>query len=54
MSVNSLKACEVVYNYYLELNNGNKVKALIEYKGIQSKNNLWIVENVLKIEKELK
>lgn len=52
--VNSLKACEIVYNYYLELNNGNKVAALRDYKGIKSKSNMYLVYKVIEIEKELK
>lgn len=52
--INSLKACEVVYNYYLELNNGNKIKALKSYKGIESKDNIYLVYRVLEIEKGLK
>lgn len=52
--INSLKACEVVYNYYLELNNGNKIKALKSYKGIESKDNIYLVYKVLEIEKGLK
>lgn len=52
--INSLRACEVVYNYYLELNNGNKIKALKNYKGIESKDNIYLVYKVLEIEKGLK
>lgn len=52
--INSLKACEVVYNYYLEINKGNKIKSLISYKGIESKDNIYLVYKVLEIEKGLK
>ena len=44
----------MVYNYYLELNNGNKIKALKSYKGIESKDNIYLVYKVLEIEKGLK
>jgi hypothetical protein len=44
----------VVYNYYLELNNGNKIKAIRDYKGIESKDNMYLVYRVLEIEKGLK
>ena len=44
----------MVYNYYLELNNGNKIKALSDYKGIESKDNMYLVYRVLEIEKGLK
>ena len=54
VKINSLKACELVYNYYLELNNGNKVAALKEYKGIESKSNMYLVYKVLEIERNLK
>ena len=54
VKLNSLKACEIVYNYYLELNNGNKIKALSDYKGIESKDNMYLVYRVLEIEKGLK
>jgi len=52
--LNSLKACEVVYNYYLELNNGNKIKALKDYKGVVSRDNMHLVYRVLELERELK
>lgn len=52
--LNSLKACEVVYNYYLDLNNGNKINALKDYKGIESKDNMYLVYKVLEIEEKLK
>lgn len=44
----------MVYNYYLELNNGNKIKALKSYKGIESNDNIYLVYKVLEIEKGLK
>ena len=52
--LNSLKACEVVYNYYLELNNGNKIKAIRDYKGIKSNDNMYLVYKVIEIERDLK
>lgn len=54
VKLNSLKSCEVVYNYYLELNNGNKVAAIRDYKGIKSNNNMYLVYKVIEIEKEIK
>lgn len=54
VNLNSLKACEVVYLYYLEKNNGNKIKAIIDYKGIKSKDNIYLVYKVLEKEKQLK
>lgn len=54
VKVNSLKACEVVYNYYLELNNGNKIKTLKDYKGIGSKKNMYLVFKVIELEERLK
>lgn len=54
VKINSLRACEVVYNYYLELNNGDKLKALIDYKGIENKKNLYLAKRVLKLENEIK
>ena len=54
MKINSLKACEVVYNYYLELNNGNKVAALKDYKGIESKSNMYLVYKVIENEEKIK
>lgn len=54
VKLNSLKACEVVYNYYLQENQGNKIKALKEYKGIESKENMYLVYKVIEIEKEIK
>lgn len=54
VKLNSLKSCEVVYNYYLELNNGNKVKAIRDYKGIKSNDNMYLVYKVIEIEKELR
>ena len=54
VKLNSLKACEVVYNYYLELNNGNKIKALKDYKGVVSKDNMYLVYRVLELERGLK
>lgn len=44
----------MVYLYYLEKNNGNKIKAIIDYKGIKSKENMYLVYKVLEKEKQLK
>ena len=44
---NSLAACIEIYKFLLEKHNGNKRKAIIEYKGIKSKEHLWIVDKVL-------
>lgn len=54
VNLNSLKACEVVYLDYLKKNNGNKIKALIDYKGIKSKKNMYLVYKVLDKEKQIK
>ena len=54
IKVNSLKACEVVYNELLEQNNNNKRKALKKYKGIVSKKNSYLIDNVLELEEQLK
>lgn len=54
VKINSLKACEVVYNYYLELNNGNKIAALKDYKGIESKSNMYLVYKVIENEEKIK
>lgn len=54
VKLNSLKACEIIYNYYLELNDGNKVAAIKAYKGIESSENMYLVYRVLEIERELK
>ena len=54
VDLNSLKACEVVYLDYLKKNNGNKVKALADYKGIKSKKNIYLVYKVLDKEKQIK
>lgn len=54
VDLNSLKACEVIYLDYLKKNKGNKVKALADYKGIESKKNMYLVYRVLDKEKQLK
>lgn len=54
VKVNSLKACEIVYSYYLDKNNGNKILALKQFKGIKSKSNMYLVYRVLELEKKLK
>ena len=54
VKVNSLKACEIVYSYYLDKNNGNKILALKQFKGIKSQSNMYLVYRVLELEKKLK
>lgn len=55
VKVNSLGACEYVLNYYLEQNQGNKRKAIAEYKGLKNnKKVLGVVETILQKEKEIK
>ena len=54
VKINSLKACEVVYEYYLQESKGNKVKALKEYKGISSKKNTYLIFKVIELEKKIK
>lgn len=52
--INSLKACEVVLASYLEENKGDLIKSLKDYKGIESKKNIYLVYKVLDIEKKIK
>lgn len=52
--VNSLRACYSIYNKLLEEHDGSRDKALIKYKGIKSKDKLWIVNKIKKVEKEVK
>ena len=55
IKINSLEACEYVLNYYLEQNQGNKRKAISEYKGLRNNKKVsGVVETILKKEKELK
>ena len=55
IKINSLEACEYVLNYYLEQNQGNKRKAISEYKGLRNNKKVsGVVEVILKKEKELK
>lgn len=54
VDLNSLKACEVIYLEYLKKNKGNKIKALADYKGIESKKNMYLVYKVLDKEKQIK
>lgn len=53
IDINSLKACEVIYTDYLEQYKGNKVKALVAYKGIEDKANIYLVYRVLDIENKI-
>lgn len=50
--VNSIKACELVYLELLKKNNGDKFKALADYKG--AKRDFTIVRTVLAMEKKIK
>ena len=50
--INSLKACEIIYNELLEKHNTKKA-ALKEYKGIISKNNNYLVDKVIKLEEQI-
>lgn len=50
--VNSVKACELVYLDLLKKNNGNKFKAIAEYKG--AKKDFKIVRTVLELEQKIK
>lgn len=54
VNLNSLKACEAIYLEYLKKHKGNKIKALIDYKGIKSKKNMYLVYKVLDKEKQIK
>lgn len=53
IKVNSLEACLYIYEKYFEETN-SKRGALKLYKGIESKKNYWIIDKVIKIEKEIK
>lgn len=54
VKVNSLKSCEIILNYLLDKNNGNLFNAIIEYKGIKSKENIELAHKVINIYKEIK
>ncbi len=50
-----MKAGLEVYKFYLNANNGNKKKALLEFKGVEkSKKVKEIVDKILVLEKEIK
>ena len=52
---NSLRGGLEVYKFYLKVNNGNKKKAILDFKGVEkSKKVRDIVDKILVIEKELK
>lgn len=53
IKVDSLSACIYVYDRYLDKYD-NKYMAIKKYKGIVSKDNLWIVDRVLEIENDIK
>jgi hypothetical protein len=36
IKINSLQACEAIYEFYLEENDGNRLKALKDYKGAKT------------------
>lgn len=50
--INSLQACAEIYKFYLEQTN-NPVQAMKEYKGIESKDKMWIVRKVFRVKNEL-
>lgn len=54
IKVNSLKACETILNHYLEQNNGDLIKSIADYKGIESKKNMYLVYRVLEIYQGIK
>lgn len=45
---NSVEACIAIYNYYLNQTK-SQVKALKEYKGIESNKHMWIVRKTLEV-----
>lgn len=49
VSANSLKSCLVIYKELLNKHK-NKRSAIMHYKGIESKVNFWIVDEVIRIE----
>ena len=51
--INSLKACVAIFDYYLE-QEGSTAKALKEYKGIESKEKMWIVHKVVRNTEKIK
>lgn len=51
--INSLTACAEIFNYYLEQNNYNHKEALKDYKGIKSKDKMWIIQKVFRVKNEL-
>lgn len=54
VKVNSLKSCEIILNHLLDKNNGDLVNALVDYKGIKSKDNIELAYRVLEIYKDIK
>lgn len=54
ININSLRACEAIYLEYLEQNKGNKIKALIDYKGIEDKKNIYLAYQVVEKENIIK
>lgn len=53
IKLNSLETCIYIYNNLLDKYDGNRRKALIYYKGIKSKEHMWIVNKILSIRKTL-
>ena len=52
---NSLRGGLEVYKFYLKVNNGNKKKAILNFKGVDKNQKVKeIVDKILVIEKELK
>ena len=49
--INSLRACEAVYEFLLKENNGNKLEALKDYKG--AKTNFASAKKVLELENKI-
>ena len=54
ININSLASCEEVLNHYLYIHKGNLVKALVDYKGVKSKDNMDLVYKVLEIKERIK
>ena len=52
---NSLRGGLEVYKFYLKVNNGNKKKAILDFKGVDKNQKVKeIVDKILVIEKELR
>lgn len=53
IQVNSLTACLYVYEFYLDKTR-NKKAAIKEYKGIKTKQNIYLVDKVIELENKIK